>query len=294
MTEEPTDRPPRIRRILVAIDTSVSSLGALEAAAELAEMLRAELRGLFVHDAELLRVEALSALQEVDALSAKLRPLGSGQVERQLRAQARRARRALERVATTHRVRWTFQTARGRVTAELRSAAGEADLVILGLRGGMPGRTPGSTVRALLQRLPGPPVMILGRRARLGHTVFVVWDGSAAAREALRLGAALSAASDISLSVLISDGEPAAGDDLQEEATQALGRLDAEARFLRLRRGMDPQDLARVIRAARCGLLVLPREAAPQGIVGIGHLLAAVDCPVLVIGSGEGVPQAAD
>ncbi len=287
MTEELPDRTPSIRRILVAIDASATSLGALEAAAELAERLRAELRGLFVHDAELLRVEALSALQEVDALSAELRPVGSGRVERQLRAQARLARNALERAASAHRVRWTFQTARGRVTAELRSAAGEADLVILGLRGGTPGRSPGSTARALLRHLPGPPVMILGRRARLGRTVFVVWDGSSAARRALRLGAALSTAPEISLTVLIpSDGEPAGREALQEEAERELKALSTAASFLRLRRGADPQHLARLIRTTRCGLLVLPREAAPQGPEGVGRLLAAVDCPVLVIGNG--------
>lgn len=288
MTEELPDRTPSIRRILVAIDASATSLGALEAAAELAERLRAELRGVFVHDAELLRVEALSALQEVDALSAELRPLGSGRVERQLRAQARLARNALERAASAHRVRWTFRTARGRVTAELRSAAGEADLVILGLRGGTPGRSPGSTARALLRHLPGPPVMILGRRARLGHTVFVVWDGSAAGRRALRLGAALSTAPETSLTVLIpSDGKPAAGREaLQKEAERELKALSTAASFLRLRRGADPQNLAHLIRTTRCGLLVLPRKAAPRGPEGIHRLLAAVDCPVLVIGNG--------
>ena len=48
-------KPPKVERILVAIDTSPYGRSAMEAAAELAAEFQAELLGLFVEDVSLLR-----------------------------------------------------------------------------------------------------------------------------------------------------------------------------------------------------------------------------------------------
>jgi hypothetical protein len=64
MSEEEREAEKRefeIHRILVALDASVRSLAALEAAAELAAEWHAELLGLFVEDVELLRLAATPA-----------------------------------------------------------------------------------------------------------------------------------------------------------------------------------------------------------------------------------------
>ena len=53
-----------VRRILVALDASPHSHAALEEAAALAKPLQAELAGVFVLDAELLRLSALPVARE--------------------------------------------------------------------------------------------------------------------------------------------------------------------------------------------------------------------------------------
>ena len=56
-------------------------------------------------------------------------------MQRQLRAQAQRARQALALLAERSDVSWSFRVARGAIAAELLSAAAEADLTILGKTG---------------------------------------------------------------------------------------------------------------------------------------------------------------
>ena len=68
---------PVIRRILVAVDASTHSLAALEAASVLAEVLNAELVGIFVEDINLLRLAGLPFAREVRYQSALDRPLRS-------------------------------------------------------------------------------------------------------------------------------------------------------------------------------------------------------------------------
>ena len=84
-----------IRRILVALDASHHSLAALDAAAELAASLEAELQGLFVEDANLLRLAGLPVARVVRypfATPARPDPV---RMERELRVQAAQARQAL-------------------------------------------------------------------------------------------------------------------------------------------------------------------------------------------------------
>ena len=66
-----------IRRILVALDASRHSLAALEAAAELAARLKAELVGLFVEDIDLLRLAGLPFAREIRYPSAIIQQLDS-------------------------------------------------------------------------------------------------------------------------------------------------------------------------------------------------------------------------
>ena len=108
-----------IRRILVAIDVSVHSLAALEAAAELAASLHAELVGLFVEDETLLRAIGLPFAREYGAYSARSREIDIAELEQQLRARAGLARRALASAAQRHQVQSTFSVIRGPVTAAL-------------------------------------------------------------------------------------------------------------------------------------------------------------------------------
>ncbi len=281
MVEADTERG--IGRIVVAIDASPHSLAALEASAELARALGAELHGVYVEDLRLLDLTRLPFAREVDALSGEARAMGAAELRRQLRGEAARARRLLERVAERMAIEWTFRTARGRVAAELLAAAVDADLITLGTRSRSPGRGPGSTARTLLAR-GSRPVMVLRRGARLGETVQVLFELSDAGWQALGVAAAVADDRDSPLGVLLAAEE---GEEALDRARAWLEKRGLEARFKALR-DHEPARLAIVLREAGCGLFVLPRTALPPETRPGWSLPDQVDCPLLVVGSAVG------
>ena len=118
-----------IRRITV-VQEPARGTRALDAVAEAAAALEAELLGLFLEDVELLHFAGLPFAREIGA-SARPRGLDVQTMERRLRSQAQEARRALAAAAEGKPVRWSFRVERGSVPAQLRKALGDADLVIL-------------------------------------------------------------------------------------------------------------------------------------------------------------------
>lgn len=120
----------KIRRVIVGLDPAPQSRALLEAAAEAAEQMEAELVGLFVENVDLLHFAGLPFAREVGITSAVRRELDVEAMERSLRGLAREAQRLLASVAERTPVRWSFRVSRGSLMAELLAAAEEADLVI--------------------------------------------------------------------------------------------------------------------------------------------------------------------
>lgn len=281
MTAE--EDPRSIRRILVALDASPHSVAALEAAAELAAAAGAELRGFFVEDVDLLRAGALPIAREVEYFSGRLRDVDTRDLELQLRARARRVRQLLERTASRQGVAFTFDSVRGRVTAELSAAAADVDLVSVGVVGHSRRRGPGSAVRALLEAAPAP-LMVLRHGARLAGAVHVVYDGSPAAEAALRIGAEIVRLRERPLRVLVVAADEQEARKRNAEARERLSGL-RDVRF-----GVVPKlQASRLLSAARehrCGLMILPRGPLDGAGGRLARLLRRSDCPVLVVGRG--------
>jgi nucleotide-binding universal stress UspA family protein len=272
-----------IQRILVALDASPHSLAALEAAAELAARFRAELLGLFVEDVNLLRLAKLPFAQEVGFFSATRRRLDARQVERQLRAQAGRSRRALTVTAGRARVPWAFRVARGVVVPELLFAASEADLLILGKAGWSlaGGKRLGSTARAVLAEAPCL-AMVLQHGVRLRLPVLVVYDGSPLAQKALAMAVALIQGTGDRLTVLILAEGPAAAQRLQTQAAAWLQAQGVEARCRSLTEATVSR-LAQLVRLERCGTLVLPARSSLLHHEVLLELLGEIRAPVLLV-----------
>jgi K+-sensing histidine kinase KdpD len=141
----------KIRRVILGLDPALQSRALLEAAVDLAGELQAELLGLFVENQDLLHFAGLPFAREVGFESATRRVLDVESMERTLRALAKEARQALESVAGSTQVQWSFRVVRGALAAELLAAAEESDLVI-----------------ACLDAPPAPPVPASVRIVRAG------------------------------------------------------------------------------------------------------------------------------
>ncbi len=244
---------PTPRQILLAID-SVQDLMALEAATELATLLRATLEGVFVEDAELLRLAQLPFAYEISLASATARRLESRQLERDLRAQAEQARRLVERHALQHQLTWSFRVERGGVSATLQGHQ-TLDVAILG-------RSHRHT--ALEQQRDG--------------AILVAFDGSPASLRAIETAAPL-VAKGTDLLVLLPAANAAA---LRTLATAKLAELHTVGHYLTLQE-LSPAALLAAGQRYHCRMLVLS-TTTPLSPVQLQLLLAKSSCPIAVVG----------
>jgi len=267
-----------IRRILVALDASVSSLAALEAAVALASRLEAELIGLFVEDVNLLKLAALPFAREVGFSSARRRRLGSVEMERSLRAQASRAEAALIAAAERQSVRCSFRVVRGEVTAQVLEAATEVDLLALG-------RAPrawraNSTSRVIVSAA-SRPVLLLTPGTPVCPPIASVYDGSAESARALLLARRLVQTERDTLTVLVVARD---ADDAQRLRQQAAGHLAGSGLavdYVTLLNA-DAADVARAARRYATGTLVLAANL-PLKSGTLEQLLTELDCAVFLV-----------
>jgi nucleotide-binding universal stress UspA family protein len=274
---------PAIRRILVALDASLHSQAALEAASELAETLKAELVGIYVEDINLLHLAGLPFAREVSYLSVAVRPLDSPSMERELRVQAERARQVLAGVAGRRQLRWSFRVVRGQVTAELLTAAQEADMLAIGRASGAMTRRVrlGGTAREVLAQV-GRPVLLLQHGHTICHPVQLVYDGSTAAKRALATATRVASAAGGHLSVMIVAGAADHAQRLQGEAEADLQAHQIRGHYRQL---VNPtaEELAQALHRAGGGTLIIGADNALLRGEGLPTLLEAIDCSVLLI-----------
>lgn len=253
-----SSEPPEvrdIRRILLALD-SCQDLAALEAAAALAEHLRAQLVGMFVEDTELLRLAGLPFAREIAFGSAASRPLELAQLERELRGQAGRLRRLLEQHADRRRLQWSFSVVRGSLPQTLQLE--QADLYVFG------------QPRALAERglsATGP--------------VLTFYDGSLSTRRALEAALTLAGNED-GLLVLLPAKTEQGSEALRAEAESLVRAAGHRAEYL-IVSPTSSDKLLQTARARRARLLVLgewPDMGQPQAL---DRLLQTASCPVVLV-----------
>jgi nucleotide-binding universal stress UspA family protein len=272
-----------IARILVALDASSHSRSALEAAAQLAARLHAELQALFIEDVDVRRLGALPFVQEVGIFSARCRQLEPGELTRQLEAQARRMQRRFRRTTEWIGVECTFRRARGRVVPQILAAASEADMVILGKGAWATFETGrlGPAVRAVLSEIP-TPIMILQAGAQLELPVLAIYDGSQAAHRALSRAAILARRDNHRLMVLILGNEEEPAGRLQARAETWLEGRGLDVRYQILTEASASR-LAALVAEQGYGTVVLPRESYVIEDEAVLDFLDQTEVPVLLV-----------
>jgi nucleotide-binding universal stress UspA family protein len=253
-----SSEPPEvraIRRILLALDSG-QDLAALEAAAALAERLRARLVGMFVEDTELLRLAGLPFAREIAFGSAASRPLELAQLERELRSQAGRLRRLLEEHAGQRRLEWSFSVVRGSLPQTLQLE--QADLYVFG------------QARALAERglsATGP--------------VLTFYDGSLSTQRALEAALALAGDED-GLLVLLPAKAEKSSDTLRAEAEALVQAAGHRAEYL-IVSPTSSDKLLQTARTRRARLLVLGEWSEVGEPQTLNRLLQAASCPVVLV-----------
>ncbi len=272
-----------VRRILIALDTSTQSLAALKAAVTLAAELGADLEGLFVEDANLMRIANLPVARRVLFPSAAEEPLDSSRMERELKALARRAQRSLAAMAENSGIHWTFRVVRGKVPVEILAAASESDLLTVGRSGWSVARRMqlGSTAQNAAMNAP-KALLLVKQPLDFDRPVVVLFDGSPLAEQALRAAARFAGAFQSHLTIFILAESPENAKTLMRRATHLLKADEIEASF-RPVFAAGALQLADAIESEAGGLLVLCRQYGRVSENEIQELLRRVGNPVLLV-----------
>ena len=269
------------RQILVALDASPHSRAALGLAVQLAADLEADLEGLFVKDADLLRAAQLPFAEEVRTHSVSPKALSDRRVQRQLRHQAERAEAALQEATERAQVSYNFRVVEGQVSQQLLQAAEDTDLVAMGKTSTRSSRRRlGTTSRTLLAESPAP-VLVLRRATRRRPPLFTYYDGSDTARSALRTAAQLGAPGT-PLTVFLPADDEAQAKQLRDEVHDTLGMHAGQVQVRPLTT-TEADRLAALARQQGPGLFVMPDNGSPLANTSPQRFLYELDRPLLVV-----------
>ncbi|RJQ83814.1 MAG: hypothetical protein C4519_06205 [Desulfobacteraceae bacterium] len=273
-----------IRRIMVALDASESSLSALHNAVDLAARLGAQLIGLYVEDINLLRLAQLPIAHEVSAFSQTLRRLDGLDLERQFRDDAARVHRAILNICAERNVPCRFEVFRGLVAAELLAAAAQADLMVVGKIGRSYSGTKriGSITRMIVSRRTGLTLILQSGALLTILPVVLLYDGSPQARKSLAVAAHLARAPQGRLTVFVVADNRQDARRFETEVLEYLQVYELGAEFRLLVRDALA-GIAQRIRLESAGPVVIPCGAQEQEGEQLCALISEISNPVLLV-----------
>lgn len=277
-----------MRRILLALDSSLPSRAALEEAVRLARHLDAELTALFIEDINLINFAELPFARHI-LLSGAVEPVDMAVMESLLRSRAAQAQRAIKAAALNAGLRWSFRIARGRIAEQVLAAAADQDLLLIGWTaqsGDQPRyaslnirRRPSAPTTSTVRVIAGTrlPVLLLRDGDILNHPVAVVFDGGEGSKRALDTAAALAVLAHQKLVVLIAGART-----LADQAAAVLeGRIPAGSVEYRVLPAATVSAVCAAQAQSGSGIVVLDVES-PLLADQSGNPLAAFSCPVLL------------
>ena len=271
----------KFRHILVALDDSPHSQAALEAAAGLAAMMRAEMAGVYVEDVNLLRLASLPGSREIVFPMSLQRELDVHFMEHSLKEQGEKARQALADAASRAGVGWTFGVRQGKADTELLAMSSESDLLVIGKAGHHRGRRVrlGTTAIGVLRAGAGNVLIIQQGEPRHGPVLLVV-DQSAVSPETLAAAASLARVIGFPpVVVCIGKTKPAAAR-LRRQMESLPEMAGAKFRTLRM---AEEDGLNRVAWEEQAGLVVIPATCQAAVADRLAAMAGEVDLPVFII-----------
>lgn len=269
-----------VARILVALDAGSDAAVTLATASEMAARLRAELRGVFIEDANLLHSATLPFVKAIEETSAIRREFDPATLEEQLRRLAARAKRLLEREAKRRSLRWSFTVSRGAVVDVADRLLEEADMLVVEAPRGHFARHARLALLPMVEealRQESRSAMVLCGPPMTGRAVRIVLEGGSSWERTADAGLDIAAASSKDADVVIVAGDAREARRIEEDVG---ARAKARGVILRVL-CLDAIDVRSLLEGAgdRMALLVLSAASPLRRRLDV----ATVGCGVLVV-----------
>ncbi|MDY6846308.1 MAG: universal stress protein [Chloroflexota bacterium] len=171
--------PICVERILVSLDSSRHSFSALKAAVELAHHYNASLKGVFIHDSNLLNLANMPFIREVGEYTAITREISTDRITRGMVVQSRWITQTFYKLTNQTGLHGEFEILHGNIHKIIDQEADNCDLLIIGKTGTNPlgKHRLGSTARLVFKE-GKKPLLLVEENDQLGHPIFVLFDDS--------------------------------------------------------------------------------------------------------------------
>jgi len=255
----------RARRIAVVFRGGSSDTSVAGVLASLVSESGVDITGVFLEDHSLFRLAELPFTTQLCRITTTQRSLTTGELERQMKVQARHAEHAVRSVAERARSPWSFRRHRGRLSTALAEAR-DVDFLLLG-----------AARRALASagELRATARMV-GESLR---PVAVLFDQAGTAARTLDAGIELAERTGRSLTVFLPDEASAAHPDL----TRQLQALGPKRTAIQTVPSAKPGALLAAVRRAAPAVLVVGAGETGFEEARVDALQRELRCPMVMV-----------
>ncbi len=277
-----TEHGAGFQRVLVVLDSAVSSEATLQTAASVAAATACELTGLFIEDQDLLHLAALPFARETQLSKAITRTLEPERLQRDLQAQATLARTAIAKHAAQHHLSWSFKVVHGRTEEQILVAAGTGDIIAIARRVGplIQFGQAGQQARSIAARAPGPLIIAGAAETMRPGIVLLPYDASAAAARMLGIASDFAQTRGEPLEIMLLGEAAQVIEDIHEHIRAVHGKTPHPS--LRVWIPRDQVTAIHRLCELHQGLLVLPADAPWFRPGQIEQIIEKSQAPILL------------
>lgn len=247
------------KRIVLLVDSG--SLPLMEPAINLAALVQAQLEAVFIQDDDLLQVASLPFSREVSLRTATVRRLNRERLQQEIDREFEQFRIHLEQAAARSRVQWECRRYVGSRRDAWQESIQQVGLLVAG----------GTQT---VYRRPATP-------QHLREMVYAVYNGTEAARNAVRVAASVAESERLHLVVLI----PETPDyhEWYQEAQALVQHTGISSQLVPVHHPDSMPNLKVMVAGLRGTLLFLPRELEILSPLNIDELLQVIRLPVIFV-----------
>ncbi|MDZ7690947.1 MAG: universal stress protein [Balneolaceae bacterium] len=272
------------RRILVALDTSAHSRAALHAAAQLAKLAEAELKGLYVSDATWHRLGKLSLIKEISEITGESRSLGEEEMEKQSELIKKRIEDYLSKIARSSGISYSLNSVRGSIGEELLKAAEGVDLITIGRTGHSHKQEDklGKTARYIIKHAQ-KPVLVLEQGLTIGNApIICIYDGTEQSQRGLKLALNLAKKQRNQLQIIGLANQSESIQNRNKEIEEHVQNAKVQVR-LNLLNQDNIWNLTRMLNKMQGSLLIIPKNQPLIKDEWAGKIFNMAKCPMLLM-----------